>query len=80
VVPELKDVPPGPQWLRVGIERLFVDTFPVQHKGLQQVLREFPANLVVGDDCFSACCRRYSASARNGPHCALRQIGFALAP
>ena len=50
VVPELKHIPPGPQWLRVAIERLFVDTIPAQHKGLQQVLRDFPADVIIGDD------------------------------
>jgi UDP:flavonoid glycosyltransferase YjiC (YdhE family) len=50
VVPELKNIPPGPEWLRVAIERLFVDTIPAQHKGLQQVLRDFPAEIIIGDD------------------------------
>ena len=50
VVPELKNIPPGLEWLRVAIERLFVDTVPVQHKGLQQVLRDFPADIVIGDN------------------------------
>jgi UDP:flavonoid glycosyltransferase YjiC (YdhE family) len=52
VVPELKDIAPGLEWLRVAIERLFVDTVPVQHKGLEQVLRDFPAEIVIGDDMF----------------------------
>jgi UDP:flavonoid glycosyltransferase YjiC (YdhE family) len=52
VVPELKNIAPGPQWLRVALEHLFVDPVPVQHKGLQQVLRDFPAEIVVGDDMF----------------------------
>jgi hypothetical protein len=52
VVPELKNIAPGPQWLRVAIERVFVDTTPAQHKGLQQVLRDFPAEIVIGDDMF----------------------------
>jgi UDP:flavonoid glycosyltransferase YjiC (YdhE family) len=50
VVPELKNIPPGPEWLRVAIERVFVDTIPAQHKGLQQVLRDFPADVIIGDD------------------------------
>src|SRR4029077_8363587 len=50
VVPELKHIPPRPEWLRVAIERLFVDTIPAQHKGLQQVLRDFPADVIIGDD------------------------------
>ncbi len=50
VAPELKDIPPGPEWLRVVFERVFVDTVPAQHKGLQQVLRDFPADVIIGDD------------------------------
>ena len=52
VVPELKKIPPGPEWLRVAIERVFVDTIPAQHKGLHQVLRDFPADIIIGDDMF----------------------------
>ncbi len=51
-VPELKGIPPGPEWLRIAMERLFVDTVPAQHEGLQQVLREFPADIIIGDDMF----------------------------
>jgi MGT family glycosyltransferase len=50
VVPELKNIPPGPEWLRVGMERIFVDTIPAQHRGIQQVLRAFPADVIIGDD------------------------------
>jgi len=50
VAPELKSIPPGLDWLRVAMERVFVDTVPAQHKGLQQVLRDFPADVVIGDD------------------------------
>jgi hypothetical protein len=32
VVPELKNIPPGLEWLRVATERLLVDTIPAQHK------------------------------------------------
>ena len=52
VVPELKNMPPGQEWLRVAIERLFVDTIPAQHKGLEQVLRDFAAEMIIGDDMF----------------------------
>src|ERR1700738_1384589 len=45
VVPELKDMPPGLEWLHVAMERLFVDTVPAQHEGLRQVLRDFPADV-----------------------------------
>jgi MGT family glycosyltransferase len=50
VAPELKSIPPGPDWLRVAMERIFVDTVPAQHQGLQQVLQEFPADVIIGDD------------------------------
>jgi MGT family glycosyltransferase len=50
VAPELKSIPPGPDWLRVAMERIFVDTVPAQHKGLQQVLQDFPADVIIGDD------------------------------
>jgi MGT family glycosyltransferase len=50
VAPELKRIQPGPDWLRVAMERIFVDTVPAQHRGLQQVLRDFPADVIIGDD------------------------------
>src|SRR3984885_4883691 len=37
---EIRTIPPGPQLLRVAVERFFVDTIPGQHSGIQQVLRE----------------------------------------
>lgn len=52
LAPELKSMAPGPDWLRVALERFFVDTLPAQHQGLRQVLRGFPADIVVGDDMF----------------------------
>ncbi|SHG20991.1 glycosyltransferase [Bradyrhizobium erythrophlei] len=52
VAPELKTMAPGLDWLRVALERVFVDTLPAQHEGLQQVLRAFPADIVIGDDMF----------------------------
>src|SRR5262245_21197891 len=50
VAPELKDKPPGTEWIRVAVERFFVDPILAQHKGLQQVLRDFPADVIIGDD------------------------------
>ncbi|MDB5611028.1 MAG: glycosyltransferase [Bradyrhizobium sp.] len=50
VAPELKSIPPGLDWLRVAMERVFIDAIPAQHKGLQQVLRNFAAEIVIGDD------------------------------
>jgi hypothetical protein len=34
-VPELKVMPPGPDWRRVAMERLFVDNIPAQYEGLR---------------------------------------------
>src|SRR4029079_8498018 len=50
VAPELKTIPPGPEWLRVAMQRIFVDAIPAQHHGMQQVLRDFPAEIILGDD------------------------------
>jgi UDP:flavonoid glycosyltransferase YjiC (YdhE family) len=50
--PELKVLPPGLELLRVIIERLFVDHIPAQYHGLQQVLENVAADVVIGDDCF----------------------------
>jgi len=50
VVPELKHIPPGAEWLRAAIQGLFVDTIVPQYKGLRQALRDFPADVVIGDD------------------------------
>jgi MGT family glycosyltransferase len=52
VAPELKDIPPGLQWFRIAIERIFVDAIPAQHRGLLQALQECQANVIVGDDMF----------------------------
>jgi MGT family glycosyltransferase len=48
--PELKTMAPGLDWLRVALQRLFVDTLPAQHEGLREVLRSFPADMIVADD------------------------------
>ena len=50
--PELTEIPPGYEWLRVAIERLFIDHVPAQHMGLQQALQEFPADVILADDMF----------------------------
>src|SRR3984957_18671366 len=52
VAPELKDIPPGLEWFRVAIERVFVDSVPAQHQGLLQALEECQADVIVGDDMF----------------------------
>jgi UDP:flavonoid glycosyltransferase YjiC (YdhE family) len=50
--PDLKTLPPGLELLRVVIERLFIDTIPVQYEGLQRVLWQVQPDVVIGDDCF----------------------------
>ena len=50
VAAELQAIPPGPEWLRVAIERRFIDTIPAQDKDIKQVLRDFPADVVIGDN------------------------------
>lgn len=52
IAPELKITPPGPEWLRIAHERIFVDTIPAQHSGLEQVLKDYPADVIIGDDLF----------------------------
>ena len=52
IVPELKNIAPGPEWLRVAMERIFIDTIPAQCAGVRQVLRDFRADVIVGDDTF----------------------------
>jgi MGT family glycosyltransferase len=52
LAPELKDIPPGLEWLRVAIERIFVDAVPAQHQGLLQALQECQADVIFGDDMF----------------------------
>ena len=50
--PELAELPPGYEWLRVALERVFIDMIPAQHMGLRQVLQDFPADVILGDDMF----------------------------
>jgi hypothetical protein len=37
VVPELRHTPPGPEWLRIAIERLFVDTIAPQQRACNRL-------------------------------------------
>ncbi|MEJ0095777.1 MAG: nucleotide disphospho-sugar-binding domain-containing protein [Methylocella sp.] len=48
--PERKGIPAGPLQVRFDIEHVFVDPMPAQHEGLRQVLREFPADIVITDN------------------------------
>src|ERR1700719_95318 len=52
LAPELKDIPPGREWLRVAIERIFVDAVPAQHQSLLQAVEECQADVIVGDELF----------------------------
>ena len=52
MAPELKDIPPGLEWFRVAIERIFVDSIPAQHRGQLQALEQCQADVIVGDDMF----------------------------
>jgi MGT family glycosyltransferase len=51
-IPELKVLPPGPDWLRVAMERFFVDNIPTQHEDLRRLLHSFGPDVIIGDDCF----------------------------
>jgi MGT family glycosyltransferase len=50
--PELKDISPGPEMSRFYFERAFIDPLPAQYEGLRQILRDFPADLILADDFF----------------------------
>lgn len=50
--PELKVMPPGLEWMRIVMERLFVDNIPAQHEGLQRLLHRFGPDVIVADDMF----------------------------
>jgi hypothetical protein len=52
VVPDLKSIPPGPEWLRIACERIFVDAIPAQNLGLYEALEHFQADVIIGDDTF----------------------------
>ena len=48
--PELRVIPPGLKWFRVALERLFIERIVPQHEGMRQILRAFPADVIIGDD------------------------------
>jgi MGT family glycosyltransferase len=52
VLPELRDTAPGLALSRLTIERLLIDPLPAQYEGLKQVLRDFPADIILGDNMF----------------------------
>ena len=50
VFPELKTMPPGPEMSLFYVKRVFNDQMPAQHQGLCDVLRGFPADIILADD------------------------------
>ena len=50
VAPELATIPPGFEWLRAAGQRFFVDTVAAQHAGVEEVLSEFPADVIIADN------------------------------
>ena len=52
VAPDLVAMEPGLDWLRVALQRIFIDRLPDQTEGLLQGLKDFPADVVICDDMF----------------------------
>jgi MGT family glycosyltransferase len=52
VFPEYRNIPPGLEMSRFYLERVFIDSIPGQHEGLKRVLRDFSADVVLGDNFF----------------------------
>jgi hypothetical protein len=52
VAPELKDIPPGLEWLRVCVRRVFIDPMTAQHQALLRALRESQIDMILCDDMF----------------------------
>jgi MGT family glycosyltransferase len=50
IAPELKTMEPGPEWLRVALQRIFADPIPAQYEGMQQVLRDDPPDVIFAED------------------------------
>jgi len=50
VFPEWKTIPPGPGRLRFALEHVYIDAIRAQHQGMQRVLEEFPADVILGDN------------------------------
>jgi UDP:flavonoid glycosyltransferase YjiC (YdhE family) len=47
--PELKATPRGPELLRLILERAFVDFMLPQYESIKKAMREFPADIIIGD-------------------------------
>jgi MGT family glycosyltransferase len=52
IFPEIKTIAPGPDMSRFYMERVFVDPMPAQYEGVKQVLKNFPADVILGDNGF----------------------------
>jgi MGT family glycosyltransferase len=50
IFPERKHIPPGPEQSRFSLERAFIDPLAAQYEGIKRVLRDFPADVVIGDN------------------------------
>jgi MGT family glycosyltransferase len=54
-VPELKSLPEGTPRLvrsRIVLGRVFIDTIPLQHEALQQILRDVRVDVIISDNAF----------------------------
>ena len=78
-VPELKVMSPGPGWLRVAMERVFVDNIPAQHEGLQRLLHSFGPDVIIGDDMFFGVLPMLLGTFEAATHCYVRHLDPALA-
>src|ERR1700755_2135719 len=47
--PGFTDVPAGPDRNLFIVKRAFVDTIPAQHEAIQEVLRDFPADVILSE-------------------------------
>jgi MGT family glycosyltransferase len=47
---ELAEIEPGPKWLHWGLKRYLVDRARGQHDGLQQAIREWVPDIILGDE------------------------------
>jgi hypothetical protein len=47
--PEFKAAPPGPELLRLILQRAFVDSMLPQYESIKKTMREFPADVIIGD-------------------------------
>ena len=52
VFPERKNIPVGPEQLLFALQRAFIEPLTAQYEGLKAVLRDFPADVIFGDNLF----------------------------